>query len=231
MSNEALSPTAVLDRATKAAPVVKYAVGLTGVAAAIAIVRGLLPDVGFAAMVPILVGAIVCMAVLLILSAAMKRQEAALVGTVFLWAVCLFIIAFMVLTISAIAIGQPRAWAETILPKHTVVVTAPVGPAPPPGATNATAPAPAKAPSVAAADVGTATPPQPPADATATVTPAPPPASPPADSTATAVPPATTTAPPPVSPSVARARILVEKPIPSLSQALTRQFAMTHKAN
>lgn len=109
----------VLNQAIRKVPVLKYAMGLVGVAAALAITRGLLPDVGLAAMFPVFVGSIIAMAVLLILAAAAGQPAArrAKVANVFLWATCIFVIVLMAFTVSAIALGQPTRWAEIILPK------------------------------------------------------------------------------------------------------------------
>lgn len=110
------TPVAALRAATKAVPAVKYAVGLVGIAAAVSLARGFLPGVGVVAMLPLLGGFILVMAVLVILAAAVASPARTPVAKLFLWATCLFTIAFMLFTVTAVAVGWPRAWAQVILP-------------------------------------------------------------------------------------------------------------------
>lgn len=115
----------------KAVPAVSYAIGLAGIAAAFAFIRTLFGDVSLPAMLPLLVGAILIMAVLAIFASALPRQsvaiengrrvkveEPSILGKIFLWAVCIFVIIFMVFTVTAVAVGWPRAWAYIMLPRE-----------------------------------------------------------------------------------------------------------------
>lgn len=118
----AFGPARWLRLATDEVPAVKYATGVVGIAAAIAIVRGLLGDVSLAGMVPVIIGAVICMTVLLIFAKAVASphigNSAALI--VFFWAVCIFVITLMAFTITAIAFAWPGKWAEIILPHEAV---------------------------------------------------------------------------------------------------------------
>ena len=121
----------LLREGIRVVPVVKYAMGLAAIAAAVAIARGLFPDVGLPAMLPLLVGAMIAMAILATLAAALERhrrfirqgqREAmvdhpAIVGTVLLWAICAFVIIFMSFTVTAVAAGWPSQWARILLPE------------------------------------------------------------------------------------------------------------------
>ena len=103
----------------QALPEVKYAVGLAGIAACVALVRGFQPGVTIVSMLPIFGGSIVCMALLLLfVRAAKPNRGSSVAGMVLLWAVCIFVITFMGFTISSIAVGWPKPWARLILPER-----------------------------------------------------------------------------------------------------------------
>ena len=117
----------------KAVPAVTYAIGLAGIAAAIAFIRTLFGDVSLPAMMPLLIGAIIVMAVLALFASAVaprteeedarrrrqrRRRLPDTPGEVFLWAVCIFVIVFMGFTVTAVGIGKPRAWAFLLLPRE-----------------------------------------------------------------------------------------------------------------
>jgi hypothetical protein len=121
-----------IQQSIRAVPVVKYAMGLTGIAASFALIRGFFPDVGLTAMMPLLIGAIVLMAVLAIFALSLPRQtfsattadgriveteEPKLIGKVFLWSVCIFVIIFLLFTVTAVAVGWPENWTRIILPQ------------------------------------------------------------------------------------------------------------------
>jgi TonB family protein len=113
-----LNPLSLLREATRAVPAVRYATGLVGIAAAIFFIRGLLPDVSLAAMLPLLLGTLACMTALVLVSAAVTAPTAgqSTVALVFLWATCLFIITFMFFTVTAVGFGWPTSWAKLMLP-------------------------------------------------------------------------------------------------------------------
>lgn len=117
-----LNPLKLLSVASKAVPAVKYATGLVGVAAALLIIRGLMPDMEIAGILPLLVGTIVAMTALLLLSAAASGPAKSRSGPaiMLLWATCLFVIAFMFFTVSAVAFGWPDRWARLVLPEQAV---------------------------------------------------------------------------------------------------------------
>lgn len=115
-----LHPVKALKLATDAVPAVRYAVGLVGIAAAIALLRGFLPDVGIVGMLPILGGTIVAMALLVILAAAVAAPGNTSIAQTFLWATCIFVITFMFFTVTAVAFGWPPAWARLILPQSAI---------------------------------------------------------------------------------------------------------------
>jgi hypothetical protein len=117
------TPITALTQAAKTVPAVRYAVGLVGIAGAITLIRGFLPDVGVVAMLPVLVGAILAMTVLVILAAAVASPARTPVANAFLWAVCVFVITFMLFTVTAVAINWPSAWADLILPSRAASVS------------------------------------------------------------------------------------------------------------
>lgn len=106
----------------RAVPAVRYATGLVGIAAAAVIIRSLFGDLSFERILPILLGSILCMAILVILSAAVEGPKAGRqpIAKVFLWAACLFMMAFMLLTVTAVSVGWPTIWARLILPEHAI---------------------------------------------------------------------------------------------------------------
>ena len=111
-----LDPVSALRSAVKAVPAIRYAVALVGIAAALALIRGFIPDVGLESMLPIFGGALIAMAAVVVLAAAVGSKARSRVGEVFLWAVCLFVIVFMILTVTAVVFGWPSAWARVFLP-------------------------------------------------------------------------------------------------------------------
>lgn len=124
MTNEPLSGMRL---GIRAVPAVKYAVGLAGIAAALAAARGFLPGVSFLQMLPIIVGCIIAMTALLIFSSATGQssiRHRTAVAAVFLWAVCIFVIVFMAITVSAVVAGKPESWANLILPKQAAASSA-----------------------------------------------------------------------------------------------------------
>ena len=95
-----IEPITAIRESMKAVPAMRYALALTGLAAAVAIARTFLPDVNFTEMLPLAIGAIIAMACVLVFSAAygLNRSQKNPIGAVFLWAVCIFIVFFMAIT-------------------------------------------------------------------------------------------------------------------------------------
>jgi hypothetical protein len=109
-----LSPLKVLNTARKAVPAVDYALGVAGVAIAAGIVSA---AVGVEKTgVVILAGTFIAMILLFLFArlAAANSPSIHLAGTVMLWIVLLFFGAFLMFTISAFVIQQPRSWAVFI---------------------------------------------------------------------------------------------------------------------
>jgi hypothetical protein len=115
-SVESLSPLSLLNTAIQAVPSVRYALGLSGVAAAGAIITSLVS--GYTFMTPVTVGLVFLGMVVLILvsivAAATVSKSSFFAGQVLLWAVTIFVVASLGLTISALAIGVPCHWNELL---------------------------------------------------------------------------------------------------------------------
>ena len=128
------TPWGLLIAAVNAVPVVRYALGLVGVAAAMSIIRTLpkIGEVPLAAMGPLLIGMIVVMGALALLALifAPRQETRDRPAQVFLWAICLFVIALMIAYLSALIFGVPRQLALTILPRQAAdSPLIPIGPA------------------------------------------------------------------------------------------------------
>jgi hypothetical protein len=109
-----LSPLKVLNAARRAVPAVKFALGVAGVAAAGAIVTGLIGR-GRAA-VFILGGMLVAMILLFVFSRLISSKDPSITtaGMVLLWTVTLFFCLFLVFTATAVAVQKPAAWANVL---------------------------------------------------------------------------------------------------------------------
>jgi hypothetical protein len=106
------SPLSILNAARKAVPAVDYALGAAGIAAAGAIVVGLLGN-GRAAV--IISGAMfISMVLLFIFSRLITTQSVGIViaGMVLLWAVTIFFCTFLLFTATAFAFQWPPPWAQ-----------------------------------------------------------------------------------------------------------------------
>lgn len=110
----ATSPLAILNAARRAVPAVDFALGAAGIAAAGAIIVGLLGD-GRAAVI-ILGGVFIAMLLLFAFArlVAAQNRSAILAGVVLLWAVTLFFCTFLLFTTTAVAVGWPPAWASLL---------------------------------------------------------------------------------------------------------------------
>lgn len=109
-SAASLSPISILNAARKAVPAVNYALGAAGIAAAGAIIIGLLGN-GRASI--IVFGATFIAMVLLFGFArlvAAKNTAAVNAGVVLLWAVTIFFCTFLFFTATAVAAGWPPTW-------------------------------------------------------------------------------------------------------------------------
>lgn len=117
MSEIQVGPLGLLREATRKVPVVRYALAVAAIGAAIAITRGFMPGVSLAGMFPVLVGFILVMVVLILVAAAANsRPTVSAPALVLVWGVCLFVMTFMAFTVTAIAFSWPPAWARLILP-------------------------------------------------------------------------------------------------------------------
>jgi hypothetical protein len=117
-------PSAILNQAIHAVPVVRFALALAGIAAAAAIIRGLLPGFSISEMLPLFLAALAFMAALLLLDrvAKLPRSSSRGLEPVFLWAICLSVITLMAASISAITIGWPSQLTRTLLGTGTAPV-------------------------------------------------------------------------------------------------------------
>jgi hypothetical protein len=108
------NPLDLLNAAQKAVPAVKYALGVAGVAAAAAIIVGLLGygRTGFIVMG----GALVAMVLLFVFARLVVAGNRSVVaaGMVLLWAVILFFCTFLFFTVTAFAFLWPIEWAHFI---------------------------------------------------------------------------------------------------------------------
>jgi hypothetical protein len=109
-----MNPFHVLNEARKSVPVVNYALGVAGVAAAGAIVT-LLVGRGLASLV-LMVLIFIGMILLYLFSTLAKSNSTAtrIAGTVLVWAVLLFFVVFLCLTVSVFLGYGPEAWARFI---------------------------------------------------------------------------------------------------------------------
>jgi tetratricopeptide (TPR) repeat protein len=107
-------PLGILHAARQAVPAVDYALGAAGVAAAGAVITGLLGN-GRAAII-ILGGTLIAMLLLFGFArlVAAQSSSATLAGVVLLWAVIGFFCTFLIFTITAVAFRWPPAWAATL---------------------------------------------------------------------------------------------------------------------
>jgi hypothetical protein len=106
------SPMGILNAARRAVPAVNYALGAAGIAAAGAIIVGLL---GHGRASIIIVGAMFCAMIMLFAFArlvAAKSPAAVNAGIVMLWSVTLFFCGFLALTVTAFTFKWPDAWRE-----------------------------------------------------------------------------------------------------------------------
>lgn len=110
----------ILREASKQVPVVKFALALVGIAAALAIIRTFWPDVSLPAVFPLLGGMIALMAVVIILSAVVGRvtidRGVRWIALALLWAICVVAIFLMAVFSSALAFGWPEHFAKNYLP-------------------------------------------------------------------------------------------------------------------
>jgi hypothetical protein len=122
-----ISPINVLNAARRAVPAVDFALGVAGVAAAGALVTAFLGS-GRAPII-ILGGMLVAMLLLFVFSRLVAAQSPAITsaGVFLLWAVTLFFCAFLIFTITAVAVGWPAAW-KSILGIETQAKAEPLGP-------------------------------------------------------------------------------------------------------
>jgi Concanavalin A-like lectin/glucanases superfamily len=105
---------AIINAARQAVPAVDYALGVAGVAAAGAIIGGLL---GYTRVSIIVLGGILVAMILLFAFARLVAAQSAsvtLAGVVLLWAVIIFFVCFLVFTVTAVAAQVPLAWAKII---------------------------------------------------------------------------------------------------------------------
>jgi hypothetical protein len=109
-----LSPMEILNAARRAVPAVDYALGAAGVAAAGAIVIGLLGK-GRASII-IVGGMLVAMMLLFVFARLVSSQNPAITnaGVVLLWVITLFFSTFLVFTTTAVAFEWPSAWAAVL---------------------------------------------------------------------------------------------------------------------
>ncbi|WOH56995.1 hypothetical protein [Bradyrhizobium sp. BWC-3-1] len=109
-----LSPLAILNTARNAVPAVDYALGAAGVAAAAAIIIGLLGN-GQATL--IILGAMLVAMLLLFAFAQLVRSKSDAVvkaGTALLWGVTIFFFTFLSFTVTAVAFDWPPTWARVL---------------------------------------------------------------------------------------------------------------------
>ena len=102
----------ILNEARKAVPAVKYALAVAGIAAAASIVSAL---VGQGRTALLLVGLVFVGMILVFLFStlvASNSRSVQIAGEVLLWAVLLFFITFLALTVSAFLINSPPAWVR-----------------------------------------------------------------------------------------------------------------------
>lgn len=104
----------ILNEARKSVPVVKYALGVVGVAAAASLVSAYVGQ-GFASV--LLVGFVFVGMILLFLFSELVSSESSsvkLAGVVLLWAVVLFFVTFLALTVSAFVFKAPTAMVKIL---------------------------------------------------------------------------------------------------------------------
>lgn len=117
-----LSPLAIIDKAIKEVPAVKYALGVAGVSAAVAIITFL---IGKSTTSIFMLGAVFIGMILLFLFSTLINSPSAsnqIAGYFLIWAVLLFFITFLIFTITAIAKGWPCNWAELLNTKSACQV-------------------------------------------------------------------------------------------------------------
>ncbi|WP_143278680.1 SH3 domain-containing protein [Bradyrhizobium sp. Y36] len=111
----ALLPLEVLNTARRAVPVVDFALGAAGIAAAGAIVVGFL---GYSRATFVIFGGMLIAMLLLIVCARLLSARSAPIlaaGIAMVWAVALFFITFLVFTATAVAMKWPNVWASLLL--------------------------------------------------------------------------------------------------------------------
>lgn len=121
MPIEAMS---VLHQAVKRVPVMRYALGVVGIAAAGSIVTGL---VGRSQATLLLLALVFIGMVLLYifsLAATSKPGPLRVAGVVLIWGVLLVFLTFLGFTVSAFAVGSPCPWAKLLAIKSTCDPTA-----------------------------------------------------------------------------------------------------------
>jgi TIR domain len=109
----AFRPLEILNAAISAVPSVKYALGTAGIAAAAAIMSSFVG--GYSRISIISIGLVIIgMFVLFLFSVLITSGSGAAkyAGIALMWAVTVFVIAFMVFTTTAVATGYPCNWAE-----------------------------------------------------------------------------------------------------------------------
>ena len=111
-----LSPLTILDQARRAVPVVNYALGAAGIAAAGALVIGFL-GYNKAALITFF-GVLVAMLLLIAFSRLPKNRSPAVgwAGIAMLWSVSIMFIVFLIFTATAVAWRWPQIWAEILFP-------------------------------------------------------------------------------------------------------------------
>jgi uncharacterized protein YraI len=118
-----LSPLDTLNTARRAVPVVDFALGAAGIAAAAAIVVGFL---GYSRATFIIFGGMfIAMLLLIICSRLLSVRSGPILaaGIAMVWAVALFFITFLVFTATAVAMKWPNVWAALLLGDPPIAAT------------------------------------------------------------------------------------------------------------
>jgi len=113
-NDTSLSPIAMLREATRRVPVVRFAFGVVGFAAAASIIVGFLGSAKTTVILVALTFVGTLLTVVLSRVALAKNKSVRRAGDVLLWAVILFFCIFLGFTVSAFSVGSPRRWGQFI---------------------------------------------------------------------------------------------------------------------